>query len=192
LLPVDVTIDSGLARISIQTLVESPEQQVIKDSSLVEEPGAAVATPIDNGMDGYHQLKLELFAYIAALAVPVFLLVWLKFGLNIALNYLLGALVGLIYVRMLSQAVERLGTENRRLSPNRLGLFAGVIILATRVPQLHVLPVFLGFLTYKAALLIYALRVAIIPIAPSPAAEAIESPLQPDLRVIEPHSGERS
>jgi ATP synthase protein I len=181
LLPVGDTIYFGLARISIQTLVESPEQQAIVAFSAEEEPAAAAATPIDNGMDGYQQLKRELFVYIAALALPVFLLVWLKFGLNIALNYLLGAVVGLIYVRMLSQAVERLGNENRGLSPNRLGLFAAVIILATRVPQLHVLPVFLGFLTYKAALLIYAVRMAAQPITPGPVPEAIEAPSQPDL-----------
>jgi ATP synthase protein I len=180
LLPVGDTIDFGLARISIQTLVESPEQQVIVAFSAEEEPAAVVATPIDNGMDGYQQLKRELFVYIAALALPVFFLVWLKFGLNIALNYLLGAVVGLIYVRMLAQAVERLGTENRRLSPNRLGLFAAVIILATRLPQLHVLPVFLGFLTYKAALMIYAVRMATKPIAPASVPEAIARSAEPD------------
>jgi ATP synthase protein I len=162
LLPVDVTINSGLARNSIQTLVESPEQQS-STAFNVEEESAAVQTaetPIDNGMEEYQRLKQELLIYIAALALPLFVLVWLKFGLNVALNYLLGAVTGLIYIRMLGQAVDRLGNENRGLNANRLGLFAGVIILATRVPQLQVLPVFLGFLTYKAALLIYAVRVA--------------------------------
>jgi ATP synthase protein I len=159
---VNVTIISGLARNSIQTLVESPEQQLSATFNVEEELVVVqtAETPIDNGMEEYQQLKRELLIYIAALALPLFLLVWLKFGLNVALNYLLGAITGLIYIRMLGQAVDRLGDENRRLNPNRLGLFAGVIILATRVPQLQVLPVFLGFLTYKAALMIYAVRVA--------------------------------
>lgn len=162
MLPVDVTISSGLARNSIQTLVESPEQQSSVTFNVEEELVVVqtAETPIDNGMEEYHQLKRELLIYIAALASPLFLLVWLKFGLNVALNYLLGAITGLIYIRMLGKAVDRLGDENRGLNANRLGLFAGVIILATRVPQLQVLPVFLGFLTYKAALLIYAVRVA--------------------------------
>jgi ATP synthase protein I len=162
LLPVDVTISSGLARNSIQTLVESPEQQSSATFNVEQELVVVqtAETLIDSGMEEYQQLKRELLIYIAALASPLFLLVWLKFGLNVALNYLLGAVTGLIYIRMLGQAVDRLGDENRGLNANRLGLFAGVIILATRLPQLHVLPVFLGFLTYKAALLIYAVRVA--------------------------------
>jgi ATP synthase protein I len=163
MLPVGVTIDSGLARNSIQTLVESPEQLASPASISDAVPAVADAAdqPVSNGMEDYQRLKQELLLTIAILTLPLFGLTWLGFGLNIALNYLLGAVVSLMYMRMLAQAVEKLGNENRKLNPNRLGLFALVIILATRVPQLQVLPIFLGFLTYKAALLVYTLRVAV-------------------------------
>jgi ATP synthase protein I len=157
LLPVGDTIISGLARNSIQTVVELPKQPVDVVPSSEEEPASTV--PLNDGMDEYQQLKQELQIFIAALTLVLGLLVWLKFGLNIALNYLLGALTGLIYIRMLAKEVEQLG-DSRRLNSNRLGLFAIVIILSTQVPKLHVLPVFLGFLTYKVALLLYALRFA--------------------------------
>lgn len=160
MLPVGDTIISGLARNSIQTVVELPKQQVEVVLSSEEEPTSTV--PLNDGMDEYQRLKQELQIFIAALTLVVSLLVWLKFGLNLALNYFLGALTGLVYFRMLAKEVDKLG-DSRRLNSNRLGLFAVVIILATQVPKLHVLPVFLGFLTYKAALLLYALRIALFP-----------------------------
>jgi ATP synthase protein I len=140
--------------------VESPEQETSERVSVVEKPEAeqSALAPIDSGMNEYQQLKRELLIAIVALSVALFALVWLKFGLNIALNYLLGAVTGLVYLRMLAREVESVSGAKTKLNSNRLGLVAGVIILAAKVPELKVLPVFLGFLTYKVALLIYAVR----------------------------------
>jgi ATP synthase protein I len=145
--------------------VESPEQVTSPGVSIEEKSPAAspALESIDSGMAEYQQLKRELATAIGALSLVLFALVWLKFGLNIALNYLLGAITGLVYLRMLSQEVEKLGATKLSLNSNRLGLVAIVIILAAKVPELKVLPVFLGFLTYKVALLIYAVRWAIVP-----------------------------
>lgn len=110
-------------------------------------------------MTEYAQLKRELYITTAAIGIVVFASVWLAYELNVALNYLLGAIVGLVYVRMLAKEVDKLSSEKRGLNSNRLGVFVGVMILAMRVPQLQVLPVFLGFLTYKLALIFYALRI---------------------------------
>lgn len=114
-------------------------------------------------MAEYVQLKHELYSTIAVIGIVICGAVWLAFGLNVALNYLLGAVVGLVYIRMLAQEVEKLGNNKRTLNSNRLGLFAGVMILAMLVPKLQVLPVFFGFLTYKVALLVYTCRLLLIP-----------------------------
>jgi ATP synthase protein I len=145
--------------------VESPEQVTSAGVSAEEEPTAAPSAleSIDSGMTEYQQLKRELGVAIGALSLVLFGLVWLKFGPNIALNYLLGAVTGLVYLRMLSKEVDQLGATKLSLNSNRLGLVAIVIIVAAKVPELKVLPVFLGFLTYKVALLIYAVRWAIAP-----------------------------
>jgi ATP synthase protein I len=145
--------------------VESPEQETSERVFIEEKPAAeqSVIEPIDSGMTEYQQLKRELLIAIVALSIALFSLVWLKFGLNIALNYLLGAVTGLVYLRMLSREVESIGGTKTKLNSNRLGLVAGVIILAAKVPELKVLPVFLGFLTYKIILLIYAVRWAATP-----------------------------
>lgn len=114
-------------------------------------------------MQDYYRLKYELYVLIFAVLAVSFISVWVVYSLNIALNYLLGAAVGLIYLRMLARDVEQLGQGRRKLSKTRLVPFIAVIVLATRVDSLEILPIFLGFLTYKVGLILYALRAIVNP-----------------------------
>jgi ATP synthase protein I len=114
-------------------------------------------------MEEFYQLQQELLLGTLALMGIIFISVWRVYSLSIALNYLLGASTGVIYLRMLAKDVARLGREKERLSKTRLALFIGLIIVSTRISQLQILPVFLGFLTYKATLLVYLLRTVLIP-----------------------------
>jgi ATP synthase protein I len=111
-------------------------------------------------MAEYYQLKQDLLIWTFAMSGVIFLLVWLNYSLHIALSYLLGACVGIVYLRMLAKNVERLGEGKTRVSSNRLALFAGLIIVATQWQQLHIVPIFLGFLTYKAAIIAYTFQTA--------------------------------
>jgi ATP synthase protein I len=120
------------------------------------------STPSDS-MREFYQLYKELLLITLALTTVIFVSVWVAYSLNTALSYLLGATTGLIYVRMLAKDVERLGNEKRQLSKNRFALLVVLILLASRWNQLQILPIFLGFLTYKATLLIYVIRTALSP-----------------------------
>jgi ATP synthase protein I len=64
---------------------------------------------------------------------------------------------------MLARNVEQLGREKGSLGSSQLALVIGVMIVATQWNQLQVVPVFLGFLTYKAALLFYMLKITLMP-----------------------------
>jgi ATP synthase protein I len=83
----------------------------------------------------------------------------LCYDLNTAANYFLGAIVGVVYLRMLGRAVARLGKTTRRLGGGRLGVFLALMVVTVQIKTLHVIPVFLGFLTYKVALILYTFQV---------------------------------
>ncbi|MGC9524408.1 MAG: ATP synthase subunit I [Limnospira sp.] len=125
-----------------------------------------VSSPVpesDSSMQEYYQLQQELLLTTLVLGGVIFAAVCFFYPLNVALNYLLGAIVSVVYLRMLGKDVEKVGTQKRTFSKNRLAIFAGLIIVATQWNQLRILPIFLGFLTYKAALMVYLFRTLLRP-----------------------------
>ncbi len=113
-------------------------------------------------MGEYQQLKRELFVITLAITTTIFIVVTFVWNLRIAFNYLLGAVAGVVYLRLLAKDVDRIGTESSKLSVTRPALFTGLMLVAAKWHQLQILPVFLGFLTYKAALLVYIIRTILV------------------------------
>lgn len=126
------------------------------------QPGST-ATQTTGSMQEFFQLSQELLNITLVLAGIIFICVWIFYSLNIALNYAIGACTGVVYLKMLAKDVEGLGNEKKRLSKNRFALFIGLIVVATQWQQLQILPIFLGFLTYKATLIVYMLQTVFIP-----------------------------
>ena len=120
----------------------------------------------EDSMEEYYQLKNRLLLVTLMLTVMIFGCVWWAYSLNIALNYLLGGCVGVVYLRMLAREVETLGGNKRSFGSTRLALFIALMIIATQWQQLSIMPVFLGFMTYKATIIFYVLPTTLIP-APS-------------------------
>lgn len=108
-------------------------------------------------MKEFYQLRNHLLIATIAIAIVGFISVRCFYSFNTSLNYLLGACFSLVYVNMLAREVERVGTFKKRIGATRLAIFVGLIIVATQREQLQVIPVFLGFMTYKAAILFYIL-----------------------------------
>ncbi|MDX2254033.1 MAG: ATP synthase subunit I [Pseudanabaenaceae cyanobacterium bins.39] len=105
-------------------------------------------------MEEYNQLKLKLIKITLIAGVIIDAVIWVLYGRNVALSYALGALFGTVYFRMLSRGVDRLGGETKRLGFSRLGIFVILMIVAAKSDQLQILPTFLGFMTYKVAVLV--------------------------------------
>ena len=139
----------------------SPETITVDDSN-TPEVDTAQAEP-NPSMQEYYKLQQELYVITLTITGIIFISVWVFYSLNIALNYLIGATTSVVYLRMLAKDVERIGSEKGGLSKTRLAIFVGLIILATQLNELKILPIFLGFLTYKAALIIYVLRTSLMP-----------------------------
>lgn len=111
----------------------------------------------NDSMEEYYQLKQNLLVSTLVISAICFVCVWYFYSLNIALNYLLGASFSIVYLSTLAREVEKIGTSKRRISSTRLLLFVGLIMVATKLEQLKILPIFLGFLTYKPAVFFYIL-----------------------------------
>jgi ATP synthase protein I len=132
-----------------------PTESVGAETTLEE---SSVTRSSEDSMGEYRQLKRELYLITLAITTVAFVTVALVYELRVAFNYLLGAVAGVVYLRLLAKDVDRIGNESTKLSPNRLALFVGLMLVAAKWHELQILPVFLGFLTYKAALLVYLLR----------------------------------
>ncbi|WP_414574926.1 ATP synthase subunit I [Anabaena sp. CCY 9402-a] len=153
----------------LAVLVSSPvslsEESIAPNPTTPQDaqPGFEEAEPVNTSMDEFHQLYQKLLVITLVLSGIIFISVWIFYSLNTALNYLIGACTGVVYLKMLAKDVERLGGEKNSLSKNRFALVIGLIILATQWHDLHILPIFLGFLTYKATLLVYMVQTAFNP-----------------------------
>jgi ATP synthase protein I len=135
--------------------------KVIPAKKSIERSEADLNNSGDRRVDEYGDLKFKLYAITLLLTGVISLAVWGICGSNLALNYLLGAIVGVVYLRMLARGIDQVGKERKQLiysKFSRFVLFSVLIVAAARSQQLHVLPVFLGFLTYKVAILVYSLQ----------------------------------
>lgn len=114
-----------------------------------------------NPMKEFYQLRNSLYLATGVIGIISSLLVWFFYGSNVALNFLLGVCFSLVYINMLAREVERVGVTKKRIGATRLAAFAALMILATRWQQLQLIPIFLGFLSYKGALLFYILPMSL-------------------------------
>ncbi len=106
----------------------------------------------------YADLQLWLVLVTLGVSLAIALGVALVYSPGVAGNYLLGALAGVVYLRMLGRGVAELGKSRNRLGVMRLALFVGLMVLAAEVKSLQILPIFFGFMTYKITLLIHLVQ----------------------------------
>lgn len=142
-----------------QSSAGESDVDAVRPSGLPEEP--------DPSMNEFFQLQWELVIVTSLLTGIIFISTWIFYSLNTSLNYLIGSCAGIFYLRLLAKHVEQLGRQRRRLGQTRLAAFIILIFIASRLDQLEILPIFLGFLTYKASLIIYVLRTTLMPTSSS-------------------------
>jgi ATP synthase protein I len=137
----------------------SATAQVTENSA---EP-SVLPPPVDAAMGEYYRLQQNLLICTVVFSGIIFFCVWITYSLPIALNYLIGACGGVVYLRMLAKNVANIGRGQQKVGSGRLAIVIGLILVASQWQQLQIVPVFLGFLTYKAALIAYTLWTAVLP-----------------------------
>lgn len=108
----------------------------------------------DNGMEDFRRLQQRLMQatlVVSAVAVPI---AAIGFDGHVACSLLVGALAGVLYLRLLSRSVARLGGASRQVGRFQLVVPIVLIVSAARFSQLDLLPAFVGFLLYKPALIL--------------------------------------
>jgi len=124
------------------------------DGSLDSAPSDSVTPEND---DAYVRLQRRLILAtlsVSALAVPFTALV---FDPHTAGCLLVGSLAGVLYLRLLARSVAKLGNGSKKVGKLQLLVPVVLVLAAARLPQLELLPAFIGFLLYKPALILQAL-----------------------------------
>jgi ATP synthase protein I len=147
---------------------QSPEPPLVRQEEIT--PESSSFSEQENSMTEYYQLQKTLLLLTLVLTGIMFGPIWYFYSLNTALNFLLGALGSVVYLRFLAKDVEKLSQEQQRVSSKGLGFFIILMIIATKWQQLHILPVFLGFLTYKVAIIFYMLQTLFVSTRNKPSA----------------------
>ena len=105
-------------------------------------------------LEDFYRLQRRLLlatGLVALVSVPI---VAVTFNLSVALSVFVGSCAGLLYVRLLARSVANLSEQSRGLGRFQLVVPTLLVVGAAKLPQLDLLPAFLGFLLYKPALIL--------------------------------------
>lgn len=105
-------------------------------------------------MAEYDRLQRQLLLATLALAVVGVPLSAFLMGRATAISLLLGALAGLLYLKLLARTVARIGPESRQVGKSQLLVPVVLVLAVSRVPGLEIVPALVGFLLYKPAILL--------------------------------------
>jgi ATP synthase protein I len=107
--------------------------------------------------DDYLRLQRRLLLATLIVSAIAVLITALAFNLHIASSLLVGALGGLLYLRLLARSVGKLGNGAKKVGKTQLLVPVVLVLASARLPQLELLPALLGFLLYKPALILQVL-----------------------------------
>ena len=105
----------------------------------------------------YTQLQLRIFRLTLILSAFAVLITAIFFDIPASISLLIGACSGILYLRLLARGIGKLGKSSMSVSKVQLLVPILLFFAVSRVPQLELLPAFLGFLLYKPSLIVQVL-----------------------------------
>ena len=123
------------------------------------EPVAAPQTEatLANGMEDYTRLQRRILLATLILSAFAVVVASFLFDRSTALSLAVGALAGMLYMRLLARSVARIGGDKRSVGKSQLLVPIVLVLAASRLPFLEIVPSLVGFLLYKPALILQAL-----------------------------------
>ena len=118
-------------------------------------PGEASEAGADP-MEAYTLLQRRLLRLTLVITASAAVVATFCFGWGTCFSLLVGSASGLLYLKLLSRSVERLGQGSGRVGRTQLLVPLLLILLALRLDTLALAPVLIGFLLYKPAMLLIA------------------------------------
>jgi len=102
----------------------------------------------------YMQLQLRIYRLMLILTAIAVLLFTIFVDFRSAISFLVGALSGIFYLRLLARGIGKLGKSSMSVSKIQLLVPVLLFFAASKFHQFELLPAFLGFLLYKPSLII--------------------------------------
>ena len=121
------------------------------------DPVDSVSSADSAPSDDYLRLQQRLLLATLIVSATAVLITAVVFDLHIASSLLVGAMAGLLYLRLLARSVGKLGNGAKKVGKTQLLVPVVLVLASARLPQLELLPALLGFLLYKPALILQVL-----------------------------------
>ncbi len=138
----------------------------MEESNVAEESREVSATldqgtqlhPSDEMFEGsvseYVLLQRRIFILHLVVSAFAVCLTAIFSGFTVAFSLLVGALSGLLYLRLLSRSIGNLGKKTSGVSNVQLLVPVVLFLAVIRLPDLQLLPSLLGFFLYKPSLIL--------------------------------------
>ncbi|MFZ9148330.1 ATP synthase [Vulcanococcus sp.] len=136
---------------------ESPEALEPQSPAGTADSPSSPDGSLSSDSDDFERLQRRLILFtlmVSALAVPITALIY---DLHTASSLLVGGLAGALYLRLLARSVGKVGNGAKKVGKLQLLVPVVLVMAAIRLPQLEILPAFLGFLLYKPAVILQML-----------------------------------
>ena len=102
-------------------------------------------------LEDFYRLQRRLLLATVMVSLVTISVVALTMNLSVAGSVFVGSCAGLLYVRLRARSVSRLRHQSRRLVRFQLLAPTFHLVGSAKLPQLALLPPFLGFLPYNPA-----------------------------------------
>jgi len=128
----------------------------------LEESGQTTESNLDLGLsvevsssssDEYVQLQQRIFRAVMIVSVLAVTLSAFFFESEVSISLLVGALSGGFYLRILARSIGKLGKTAKSVSKIQLVIPVLLVLTASKLSQLDLLPALLGFVLYKPSLI---------------------------------------